>query len=84
MNQRTDAREVRLIAISAAKGIRLPRALLRQYGWSDSIMLEELEDGVFLRGKKPGELSWKETYRAMAASQEDWSEFDSAVADGVD
>lgn len=47
-------------------------------------MLEELEDGVFLRGKKPGELSWKETYRAMAASQEDWSEFDSAVADGVD
>lgn len=83
MNRRTGAREVKLIAIGTAKGIRLRRSLLRQYGWSDSIMLEETEEGVFLRGKEPDKLSWKGTYRAMAASPEGWGEFDSTVADGV-
>ena len=29
-------------------------------------------------------LSWKETYRAMAAEKEDWSDFDVAVADGLE
>lgn len=83
MKQTTGASEVKLIAVGAAKGIRLPRALLRQYGWGDSIMLEEMEDGVFLRSRKRDKLSWNETYRAMAALPEDWSEFDSVVADGV-
>ena len=36
MNQTTGARKIMLIAISAGKGIRLPGALLRRYGWSDS------------------------------------------------
>ena len=30
------------------------------------------------------QLSWEETYRAMAAESEDWSEFDVTVGDGVD
>ena len=29
-------------------------------------------------------LSWKETYRAMAADREDWSDLDAAVSDGID
>ncbi len=29
-------------------------------------------------------LSWKDTYRAMAAADEDWSDLDVAVADGLD
>jgi len=28
-------------------------------------------------------LSWKETYQAMAAANEDWSDLDIAVADGL-
>ena len=84
MDRTVGAREVKLIEIGSSKGILLPEVLLRQYGWSDSIILEEAEDGVFLRRKEPSKLSWKDTYRAMAAADEDWSEWDAAVADGLD
>ena len=84
MERTVGAREVKLIEIGGSKGILLPEALLRQYGWSDSITLEDAEDGGFLRGKERSKLSWKDTYRAMAAAGEDWSEWDAAVADGLD
>ena len=41
------------------------------------------EAGVVLRGEETHSLSWEETYRAMAAESEDWSELDVAIADGV-
>ena len=84
MNQAPYTREVKLIPIGNSKGIRLPKALLDKYGWSDRLMLEELEESVVLRGEKTHNLSWEETSRAMAAESEDWSDFDIAIADGVD
>ena len=84
MDQSPGTREVKLVAIGNSKGIRLPKALLEKYGWSDRLTLEELEESVVLRGKETHNLSWEETYRAMAAESEDWSDFDVAIADGVD
>ena len=84
MTQSPYMREVKLIPIGNSKGIRLPKALLDKYGWNDRLMLEELEESVVLRGKETHNLSWEETYRAMAAESEDWSDFDAAIADGVD
>ena len=84
MNQAPYTREVKLISIGNSKGIRLPKALLDKYGWNDRLMLEELEESVVLRGEKTHNLSWEETSRAMAAESEDWSDFDIAIADGVD
>lgn len=75
---------VKLTRIGNSRGIRLPRALLEKYGRGDSLVLEETKDGVLLSGTKSRELSWKETYRAMAASDEDWSDFDATVADGLE
>ncbi len=46
--------------------------------------LEETEEGVFLYSHEKNKLSWQETYRAMAADCEDWSDLDVAVADGLD
>ena len=84
MDRTVGAREVKLIAIGSSKGILFPEVLLRQYRWSDSIILEEAEDGVFLRGKEGSKLSWRDTCRAMAAADENWIEWDAAVADGLD
>ena len=77
-------REIKLVPIGNSKGIRLPKALLDKYGWSDRLMLEEMEESVVLRGEKTRHLSWEETYRAMATESEDWSDLDVAVADGLD
>ena len=84
MYQSPNTREVKLIPIGNSKGIRLPKALLDKYGWSDRLTLEESDESVILRGKEPHNLSWEETYRAMAAESEDWSAFDVAIADGLD
>ena len=84
MNKSPCIREVKLIAIGNSRGIRLPKTLLDKYGWSDRLTLEEMEEGVVLRGKETHNLSWEETSRAMAEESEDWSDFDVAIADGVD
>lgn len=84
MNQSPRTREVKVIAIGNSRGIRLPKELLDKYGWGDRLVLEEFDEGIALRGKEAHRLSWEETYRAMAAESEDWSDFDVAVADGVE
>ena len=76
--------DVKLIAIGNSRGIRLPKVLLRKYGWSDSLVLQEMDEGVFLYGKQKSKLSWSDTYRAMATDGEDWNDLDETVADGLD
>ena len=76
--------DAKLIAIGDSKGIRLPKVLLRKYGWNDSLVLQEMDEGVFLHGRQKNELSWPDTYRAMATDGEDWSDLEETVADGLD
>ena len=83
MRNATAVRELKLVSIGDSRGIRLPRAMLLKYGWDDSLILEETEDGVFLRGAA-NRLSWEDTFRAMAAEGEDWRDLDATVADGLD
>ena len=78
------ARAVKLIAIGNSRGIRLPKALIQKYGWNDSLVLEETGDGIFLHGSEKNKLSWRDTYRDMAAAGEDWRDLDPTVADGLD
>ena len=84
MSRAAVAREVKLIAIGNSQGIRLPKVLLRKYGWSGSLILEEREDRIVLHGKEGDQLSWEDTYRAIAHENEDWSDLDATVADGLD
>ncbi|MCY4623575.1 MAG: AbrB/MazE/SpoVT family DNA-binding domain-containing protein [Chloroflexi bacterium] len=84
MSQPPHIREVKLISVGNSKGIRLAKELLDKYGWDDRLILEEREESVVLRGEKTQNLSWEETFRAMAAEREDWSDFDTTVADGLD
>jgi antitoxin MazE len=84
MSKTAAMRDIKLISIGNSKGIRLPKILLEKYGWSDTLILEETEEGVFLYSKEKNKLSWQETYRVMAAEDEDWSDLDATLADGLD
>ncbi len=71
--------------IGNSRGIRLPAASLRKYHITDTIIAEEKADEIVLRparGSRP-KLSWEETANAMAAGKEDWSEWESTSADGL-
>ena len=84
MDRTPTTRTVKLVAIGNSRGIRLPKILLRKYGWGESVVMEETDGGLILRRETEPRTSWEDTYRAMAAEGEDWSDFDVAMADGLD
>ena len=77
-------KKVKIVPIGNSQGIRLPKEMLRRYGFVDSLILEETETGLFLRKQEDNKLSWEETYKAMSEEQEDWSDFDVTVGDGLE
>jgi len=78
--------KLKVARIGNSRGIRLPAASLRRYRIGEVVLMEERSDGILLRPTGPAvqKLSWDETAREMAASSEDWSEWDSAVSDGLE
>lgn len=51
---------------------------LERYGIGDAVLMEEHMEPTTPK------LSWEETAREMAARQEDWSEWDATLADGLE
>lgn len=84
MEKSLHARDIKLISIGNSKGIRLPKAILQKYGFVDSLVLEEREQGILLRKKETNKLSWEETYQAIAKEKEDWEDFDAILLDGLE
>ena len=54
----------------------------------EQIILEELPDGLMLRGAGSGKASLRQTFSEMAREQavgvEDWSDLDGVVSDGIE
>jgi hypothetical protein len=48
--------------------------------------MEERSDGILLRpvGSAAPMLSWEDTAREMADAQQDWSDWDATLSDGLD
>ncbi len=76
--------EVKLVKIGNSKGIRIPKSILQKYGFTDSIQIEEKENGILLHRSKISKLSWEDTYKAIRSENEDWSDFDNTLQDGLD
>lgn len=75
---------LKLAQIGNSQGVRLPKTLQRKYGWATEILAEDRPEGLLLRRSKRGKLSWDDTFKAMAKSNENWSEWDVATADGIE
>lgn len=78
--------ELKVARIGNSRGVRLPATTLERYSIGTSVIMEERSDGILLRPTRAAspKLSWEETAREMAASAEDWSEWDVTAADGLD
>ena len=87
MQKQIHTRDVKLITMGKSKGICLPQKILKRYGFSDSLLLVETPKGVLLRKKIVSngdkKLSWEDSYREMAAEQENWDDFDITLQDGI-
>jgi len=84
MERHIRSRDIKIIPIGNSLGVRLPKKLLQKYGFANSLILEETDCGLLLRKKQEDKLSWDETYKAMAEEDEDWSDYDSTLLDGLE
>lgn len=75
--------EVPITRVGKSRGVRLPAEVLRRYQIRDKVVMEQRRDGIVLRAGQGKKLSWAATAKAMAAAKEDWSAWESAVADGL-
>ena len=71
--------EAKLIKIGNSQGIRFPNKIISKYGLGNLVLLEETEDGILIHAAKSGKLSWEDTYKAMAAAEEqdEWADWES-------
>jgi antitoxin MazE len=84
MEKHARTRVIKLVAIGNSKGVRIPKELLLKYGFKNSLVLEETDSGILLRNKEENKLSWADTYKAMAAEDEHWDDFDVTLLDGLE
>lgn len=75
--------ELSVTRMGKACGIKLPAATIRRYHIGRTLLMEERPKEIVLR-PKPRKLSWEQTAKAMATAKEDWSEWETTVADGLD
>lgn len=78
--------ELKIAKIGNSRGVRIPAEVLRRYDFGDAAIMVQSVDGILLRPKRQADakMSWADTAKAMAASTEDWSDWDAAAADGLD
>lgn len=82
-NRPPSIRDLKVVVIGNSRSIRLPKSLLDKYAITDTVVIEEREDGLLLHSKHDQRLSWEETYQAMAREREDWSDLEVTLADGL-
>jgi len=79
-------KELKLTRIGNSRGVRIPADTLKRYHMGASVLMDEQVDGILLRPGpvKTARSSWEDTAREMAASEEDWTEWDAVAADGLE
>ena len=77
---------LKISRIGNSRGIRLPAAMLKKYHIKDAVVVEERPDEIALRPRRGTQqkLSWTDTAKAMAQADEDWSEWDASLGDGIE
>ncbi len=76
--------EVKLLPIGNARGIPLPAAMIRKHHLDEGVVLEERNGEIVLRSKQVAKpLSWEETAQQMAATDEDWSDWEAPLTAGT-
>jgi antitoxin component of MazEF toxin-antitoxin module len=75
---------LKLTQIGNSRGIRLPADVIQRYKLDKTVIVEQRPNELAIRSSNQKKLTWKETYKQMAAAKEDWSEFDVTAADDLE
>ncbi|SMP43668.1 AbrB/MazE/SpoVT family DNA-binding domain-containing protein [Desulfonatronum lacustre] len=84
MEHHARSHPIKLVPIGNSKGVRIPSKLIKKYGFLSTLVLEETEKGLLLRGERDGKLSWEDTFQTMAEEKESWDDFEATLLDGLE
>jgi antitoxin MazE len=63
--------KTRIIQIGNSQGIRIPKPILEQLGFTDEVELEVLPDQLVIRSVHQPRRQWDESFKAMAETGDD-------------
>lgn len=63
--------KAKLISIGNSKGIRLPKTLIEQCKFDETVELSVCEDGMLVSPIKKPRAGWSESFKKMAESHDD-------------
>ncbi len=63
--------KTRIIKIGNSQGIRIPKPILEQLGFTEEVELEVLPDQLIVRSLHRPRHKWEEYFKAMAESEDD-------------
>jgi antitoxin MazE len=63
--------KTRIIQIGNSQGIRIPKPILEQLGFTDEVELEVLPDQLVIRSVHQPRRQWDESFKAMAEAGDD-------------
>ena len=63
--------KTRIIRIGNSQGIRIPKPIIEQLGFSEEVELEIFPNQLVVRSAHPPRYGWEEQFRAMAQAGDD-------------
>jgi len=67
---------VQLVRIGNSRGIRIPKALIEQYGFGDAVELRVEKDRLVIAPDRTARQGWKDAFAAAGSSARDSSPFE--------
>lgn len=63
--------KTRIVKIGNSQGIRIPKLILEQLGFTEEVELEVLPNQLIVRSAHPPRYAWEEQFKAMAQEGDD-------------
>ena len=63
--------KTRIVKIGNSQGIRIPKPILEQLGFTEEVELEVLPNQLVVRSAYPPRYGWEEQFKAMAQEGDD-------------
>jgi len=63
--------QLAIVSIGNSKGIRIPKAILDKYQFTDSVEVEMRDDSIVLKPVRHAREGWEESFRQMRQNGDD-------------
>jgi antitoxin MazE len=75
---------IELVRIGNSRGIRIPKPLIEQCGFGDTVELHVEQDRLIIAPERPARRGWKEDFAAAGSSADDRLTFETLPSDEFD